>query len=112
MIVFNTRKTSDYGNLYLDVKIKNDSIPYILQLLDPKENVIHETVLNKSEELAFELLNPGIYTLKAIEDKHTNGVWDTGDYLKKRENPKRFFFFQKELQIRTNWDIEEVWKIE
>jgi len=111
VIVFNTRKTSDYGNLYLDVKIKNDSIPYILQLLDPKENVIHETVLNKSEELAFELLNPGIYTLKAIEDKHTNGVWDTGDYLKKRE-PEKVFFFQKELQIRTNWDIEEVWKIE
>jgi|GEM_PF-4533564 len=36
-------------------------------------------------------------------------------YRTKRDKsgePEKVFFFQKELQIRTNWDIEEVWKIE
>jgi len=111
IIAFRTRKTSDYGNLYITMQLPGEPYPYILQLLNSKDKVVREVIITQPGEVSLLLLDPAIYRLKAIRDKHTNGRWDTGVYFDKRQ-PEDVFFFPKELQVRANWDIEEVWTIE
>ncbi|MBE0637818.1 MAG: Ig-like domain-containing protein [Bacteroidales bacterium] len=110
-IVFKTKGLNEYGNLFIDLQIKDENHPYILQLLDIKDKIIREHYVHRSGEVKFELLNPAIYRLKAIRDAWPNRRWDTGDYIEKRQ-PEEVFFYPAELQVRPNWDIEEQWVIE
>jgi hypothetical protein len=39
-----------------------------------------------------------------------NGKWDTGNY-KKKIQPEKIFYFDKPIIIRGYWEVEEVFKI-
>lgn len=108
---FTTRKVSEYGNIFIDLKLQDETYPHIIQLLDIKDKVIRELYIEQSGELRFELLNPAVYRLKAIRDKWLNRVWDTGKYNDHRQ-PEDVFFFPLELQVRPNWDVQESWVID
>jgi len=107
---FKTRKTSDYGTLLLDIIISDSCDQFIIQLLNDKENILCEKIITESELLKFEYLKPKTYRIKAIKDSNKNFRWDNGDYFKKIQ-PERVFYFPKSIQVRANWDIEEEWKL-
>lgn len=110
LLAFKVKQLSDYGNFFIDLRLKTEGSPYIIQLIDSKENVLYEQFAEKSGKVAFEKLKPGKYRIKAISDKWKNNRWDTGDYLKKRQ-PENVFYFPAEIQVRANWDIEESWQL-
>lgn len=110
-VSFRTRLLSDYGNLFLNLQLNDESLPYIVQLLDIKDKVISERYVTQSGMVSFELLNPAVYRLKAVRDKWPNRRWDTGFYPEKRQ-PEEVYFFPGELQVRSNWDLEETWVID
>jgi hypothetical protein len=56
-----------------------------------------------------EYLKPGNYLFKIIVDKNNNGKWDPGNYIKKLE-PEPVTYFQKVINVRANWEIEESWQ--
>ncbi len=110
LLAFKVKQPGDYGNLIIDLDLKNDGTPYIIQIIDSKETVLYEQLAEKSGKVVFEMLNPGKYRIKAIYDRWKNNRWDTGEYLKKRQ-PENVFYFPAEIQVRANWDVEESWQL-
>ena len=100
----------DYGNILLDVILSNNS-KYILQLIDSDMDVIREfDNIESNSTYSFDYIVPGKYTFRLIEDLNNNGVWDTGDYLKKRQ-PEPVFYYTNELEVRANWDFNEIFDL-
>jgi hypothetical protein len=107
---FTTGKPEDYGKMFLNISIPEESNPFILQLMDDKEKILREFYLEKSQKIEFEYLRPGNYVIKAIEDVWRNRRWDTGIYVEKRQ-PEKVYYFPAQIQIRANWDLEEDWEL-
>lgn len=66
------------------------SFPIIVQLTDEKGVVKAEQYSTSSTNFRFEYITPGKYLLRLIYDENENGIWDTGNYLK-RLPPRRSF---------------------
>lgn len=107
--MFKSKSIEDYGNLYVSISLLNPGLSHIIQLLSG-ENVIDEKFLFKDQLLSYEYMKPGNYRLKVIYDQNSNGLWDTGDYIYKLQ-PENVGFFQGEITVRANWDIEEEWEL-
>ena len=110
IIPFKTRMAREFGSLKLNVDFKNGEEPYIIQLLNEKDAVAEQRILNGPEQIEFTFINAGKYKLKAIRDRNKNNRWDTGDYLKKLQ-PEEVFVFQETIEIRANWDVEQIWSL-
>ena len=103
-----SKKTEkDYGNLILNYKVDvNANADFIVELQSSNQKTIRKDIVSSSKTLEYKHLLPGTYKLKVIEDKNRNGKWDTGNYRKKLQ-PEKTFFINKELIVRGFWDIEE-----
>jgi hypothetical protein len=62
-------------------------------------------VNNVSGELRIDFLDPGEYTIRAIDDENENDSWDTGDVVL-RLQPETVRYFTNPIRIRGNWDVE------
>jgi len=100
---FTTRNDDYYGKLVL--KFKKSEGTKIIQLLD-QGKVAHSKILKGESQLTFDFLHPKSYTLKVISDLNSNGEWDTGDVIQKKQ-PEAVFIYPKPLVVKSNWDIEE-----
>lgn len=93
----------------LTVKIKNlQHTGYILQLLNDKGDPAEEQIITASGNYLFSNLTPMKYRLRLIADANGNKKWDTGNYLKKIQ-PEKVYYYPDELIIRANWDLEQEW---
>jgi uncharacterized protein (DUF2141 family) len=130
LVDFKTRESKYYGSLNLTLSIsdsvknkvqyfegKNETIiktssisHYIIQLLDEKENVVRENVIDGNKTIQFEYLRPNKYSLKLIYDQNGNGKWDSGDYIKKKQAEK-IIYNSEPINIRSNWDADIEWKV-
>jgi len=105
-----SQSLEDYGNIFLDVITNNDS-KYILQLLDSNSNIIREfNNVNSSSTFIFDYIRPGKYTFRLIEDLNLNDIWDTGNYLKQIQ-PEPVYYFLNDLDVRANWDLNEIFNL-
>lgn len=104
-----TASESFFGNLSVIIE-GGDSSNLIVQLMDVQNTVIHENTINKKRTLSYTNLIPGSYFIKVIKDDNKNGVWDVGQYFTKLQ-PEKVYVTPKSLDVRANWDIEEM-KIE
>ena len=59
---------------------------------------------------SFELLDPGKYFVRLIEDPNNNKKWDTGSYLGKVQ-PEKVIYYWKEIDLRANWDMNETFNV-
>jgi len=107
---FRTKEYSDYGNLVIDLDLDSGEYAYIIQLLTAKEQILQTRYIESTSEVNFELLKPGKYLVKAIQDFWPNRHWDTGEYLAKKQ-PENVFYFPAEIEVRANWDISESWSL-
>ena len=110
---FSVQEESAFGNIYITVEIPENIPQVIVELTTENGKTLDTRVVTKTEELAFEYLDPGKYKLKATLDLDANGVWSPGNYNKKLQAEK-IVFYQNTLEVRANWDIDldEPWKIE
>lgn len=110
-VTFKTREYSYYGKIIVDVSgIEEYSV--ILQILEntKDEKVVQEKMVNIDGKVEFNYLSPKEYLVKAIIDKNQNGKWDSGDYLQHIQ-PELVQYYEKEVNVRANWDIEINWKL-
>jgi hypothetical protein len=108
---FKTKAVKQYGTAQLNIVFGDSMLqPFIIQLLNEKGTLIREDYMLKATKIKYEYLNPGNYTLKAIEDRNGNNKWDTGNF-DKRLLAEKVLKYNTALTIRANWDIELEWPI-
>ena len=108
---FRTKGKSDYGNLKINLEHSFDTGNLIVQLLDERDNLIKQEIIHHQQyQVDFNFLSPVKYKLKVVHDANSNKKWDTGVYLGKLQ-PERVFVFDKIIELRPNWDIEETFSI-
>jgi hypothetical protein len=108
---FRTKGRNDYGNLKINLDHSIDSGTLIVQLLDERDNLIKQEIIHHNEyQVEFKFLSPVKYKLKVIHDANANKKWDTGVYPDKLQ-PERVYVFEKTIELRPNWDIEETFSI-
>ncbi|MBA6156209.1 Ig-like domain-containing protein [Tenacibaculum sp. S7007] len=105
---FKTLTVEDYGSIVLDVK-KETTHPVIVQLL-VKDKVVKTKYISASEKVEFNLLEPKEYTVRAIIDENNNHVWDTGNFLL-RKQPEHVVYFEEPFKLRANWIQNETFVI-
>jgi hypothetical protein len=108
---FKVRNLEDYGILLLNLLVPEVPGQYIIQLMTDKEDIIRQKIVATSGIVRFDFLMAGNYKLKMIHDINSNGLWDTGDY-NENELPERVEYYVPALVIRSNWDLQEEWKLE
>lgn len=100
-------KPEKYGNIVLTMTYDNhDNL--LVQLLSEKDDVLSQQPA--TAKVTFNHLKAGKYRLRVVEDLNRNRQWDPGDYFK-RVQPERVFYYEKTLDVRENWDFEETWDL-
>jgi len=55
-------------------------------------------------------LEKSTYKIRVIRDLNANGKWDPGHFLNKTQ-PEPVLYFDKELEISANWELNEVFDL-
>lgn len=109
MFKVNTKSQEDYGNLKVSL-LNVKRFPVLIQLTN-KEGVVMATEYCESQtKVDFNFIDPAVFSLRAIYDDNKNKEWDTGNYLEKRQS-EEVIYFSKEIDVRANWDIEQVFDL-
>lgn len=104
-----TRSESDYGNL--SVNLKNAKrFPIIVELTDDKGLVLATEYTESKTKINFNLLEPAEYSLRIIYDDNKNKLWDTGNYLEKRQT-EEVLYYSKGIDVRANWEVNETFDL-
>ena len=102
---FSTRNTSDYGNIR--IKLENvQRFPVLVELTNKAGKVIASGYSEKETQLNFDLVEPTLFTLRLIYDDNKNKIWDSGNFIEKRQ-AEEVIYFPKEVDVRANWDVEQ-----
>ena len=98
-----TKTPEDYGIINIDfTSTKNTAL--IVELLNDKDVLIRLVKIDKPQKVSFNLLSPGNYGVRVTLDENNNGIWDTGNFLDKRQ-PEMVKYFDKKTEVRANWDV-------
>ena len=105
----NTKSTAEYGNLR--VMLQNvKKFPVIVELTNAKGDLIASEYSESNTTVDFNLLEPALFSLRLIYDENKNKVYDSGNYLEKRY-AEEVVYFSKEIDVRANWDVEQVFDV-
>ena len=110
-------KVENYGNIILNVELNPpadssaDTVCVLIQLTNEKGENLQRRIISGSQRLTFSNLKGGKYGFRAIIDSDGNGEWTPADYWSRRQ-PERVILFEKTLELRENWDMEEKWRVE
>lgn len=101
-----TKEPADYGNLILNLKnVKR--FPIIVEITNKNgDEVLASEYSEGKTEIEFNLMVPAQFTIRVIYDDNKNKKYDTGSFLQKRY-AEEVFYFQREIDVRTNWDVNE-----
>lgn len=100
-----TKSLIDYCNLKVNL-IGVKRFPLILEILDEKYEVQYSQISNSETSIYFETIEPKTYILRVIYDDNSNGIWDTGNYLAKKQ-AEEVIYYPKPVKIPTNWDWDQ-----
>lgn len=95
-----------YGIFYLNIHEPKDN--WLVQVLDGQERIVRSASVPGNGKIGFRYLKPGKYYVRIVEDKNSNGQWDTGN-LEKARQPENLFYYPDEINIRANWDHVVPW---
>jgi hypothetical protein len=105
VFAFETKNTSDYGNLRLNLE-NVKQFPVIIELTNKNGEVQLSHYSENSTQIDFNLIKPEVYTLRLIYDSNKNGFWDSGNFLEQKQ-PEDVIYFPKEIDVRANWDVQQ-----
>lgn len=101
---FEFQDLEKYGSI--SGRINKQQGKYIFQLIKTETKSI--AYQQKSDvNFNFEYVEPGLYTLRAIEDRNQNGLWDLGNFRTK-EKPESILFFPTKIKVKANFQITDV----
>lgn len=103
---FRTNEKASYGNIHLNVKSEHPERSYIINLINSSGETVR-TYFTEGAEKRIDIpkMLSGNYKISAVEDINHNGLWDTGNLLKKRQ-PERVINFKDNYALKGGWDLE------
>ena len=102
---FQFQDLEEYGSI--EGRVGDQANTYIVQLLNAANmQVLYEQ--NTSLKFNFLHVEPGIYIIKAIEDKNKNGYKDIGNFLLKSK-PESVFYLEGKVKLKANFQITDLW---
>ncbi|QBN19057.1 Ig-like domain-containing protein [Flavobacterium nackdongense] len=105
----NTKSVEEYGNL--KVSLQNvKRFPVLIQLTNKTGEVLATEYSESNTKVEFSLIDPSLFSLRAIYDDNKNKEWDSGNFLAKRQ-AEEIIYFSKEIDVRANWDVEQVFDL-
>ncbi len=100
-----TQDLAEYGNLRLTLEnVKR--FPVIVEITDPKGELVTSGYSDGEKVLDFNGLQPNTFTVRIIYDDNKNRIWDTGNFIEKRQ-PEEIIFYPPDIIVRANWDVDE-----
>lgn len=85
--------------------------PFIVQLINSKNEIVREQFLENSNNYSFKLLEAGTFKIRVIEDLNGNRRWDPSNFVQRRLAERVFYFVNAEqeqsLIIRSGWTLDE-----
>jgi len=101
-----TKEHADYGNLVLNLRnVKR--FPIIVEITNKKGDAVLASAYSEGNtKITFDLLQPESFTLRITYDDNKNKRYDAGSFLSKTY-AEEVFYYQKEVDVRTNWDVDE-----
>lgn len=105
-----TGKIDDFGAIHINLQNARKQ-QVIVQLITPDEKVLEERIVQNSTTVKFTALSPKEYNIRFIIDNDKNGKWTTGNFLK-RMQPEKVFYFPKTITVRPLWENVENFTIE
>jgi hypothetical protein len=92
-------------------KILEANPPFIIQLINSKEEIVREEYLTNGNEYSFKLIEPGSFKIRVIEDSNNNRNWDPSNYTFKKLAERIFYYKgeedKNEVIVRSGWTLEE-----
>ncbi|HEU4553585.1 MAG TPA: Ig-like domain-containing protein [Chitinophaga sp.] len=114
-INFDAKKFSDYGKLFLKLKLSDStraalngdtSIHFVVQLVKEKDIRYSGVIVNGAWTKT--LITPGEYEIRILLDQNNNGKWDRGVYYgHPKRQPERVVSFPEKRNIKANWGVKE-----
>lgn len=108
---FTVAELEDYSNLKFSIP-GTDSVQVVVELLNNSDAPVVRAIKpvgTTTVELRF--LTPGTYYARLFIDINANGKWDTGNIALKQQ-PEDVYYFAKRLNLKKNWDIEQMWMLD
>lgn len=102
----NVKKLDEYCDVTFKINITE---PAFVELMQSDDKPVY-TAPVISGEAGFSYVKPGSYYARLIVDKNENGKWDTGIFNSATQ-PEDVYYYNKKLNLRRNWDIEENWDL-
>jgi uncharacterized protein (DUF2141 family) len=96
----------NYGTIEGTIGKSTNGLNYIVEVINTSTNERAYSQITK-QNFNFKYVEPGTYTLRAIEDKNQNGDWDIGNYLS-REKPENIYFLDTKIKIKANFQITDL----
>ncbi len=104
-----TKDLAEYGNLKVNLQnVKR--FPVLIELTNDKGEILASQYSESNSKVEFNLIEPALYSLRAIYDDNKNKEWDAGNYLEKRQ-AEEVIYLSKEIDIRANWDVDQVFDL-
>ena len=93
-------------------EIRGAAAPLVVQLVNGKKEVAYESIVDKGNKFSFSLLEPGTYSLRILEDRNGNRIWDPSNY-QMRKSAERIFYYEgedqtRDLVVRGGWTVEDL----
>lgn len=100
-----TQNTSEYGNLKITLtNVKQ--FPVIVELTNEKGEVLSSDYSDGNPVIDFIGLLPNKFYMRIIYDENKNKIWDTGNYLEKRQ-AEEVLHYPTAIDVRANWDVDQ-----
>lgn len=106
-----TRSLNDYGNLRIKL-VNADRFPLLLQVLNTSEEVKAEYYSEGETQINFDAMLPEEYILRVIYDDNSNGEWDTGNYLEKKQPEQVIYRKGNPIKLMALWDVNEEFNLQ
>lgn len=101
--LYEFKDEENFGKISGTINTSHSS--YTLQLVNPKYEVIDSK--QSPKQFTFDYVSPGKYTFRILIDDNNDGTWDSGN-IHNNEEPESTFFYAEQLDIRANWEIENI----
>ncbi len=106
---FTIQEQNYFGTLTLALAFTKKT-HYLVQLMDDKSNIVRQDTVSGTTSIFYDGLPPAVYGIRVIEDNNNNGKWDIGNFLKQVQ-PEKVYYYSDKINIRSNWDLTQSWKV-